>query len=94
MAYIVLDSPVRMSKEDIYVTYRDKWVFMVNIESDGEYSPWTFAMPVVVADVPFEGNHTGIYKILHDKYGQNSMDISLGSDELHIFGFSEIVLHE
>lgn len=90
MPYTLISNPTRMSKADIHNTYRNKWVFMVNIESEGDYSPWTFATPVVVADTPFEGSDTGIYKLLHDQYGGNSMDISLGCNELHIFGFSEV----
>ena len=55
-----------MSKKEIKDTYNGRWIFLTNIQDD----PYS-AVPVVVADAPYEGSEDGVYQeyIGNDNYG-------------------------
>ena len=59
--YQVLENPRMMSGEEIEKTFDGKWVYIVkaNITRNGKLIE---GMPVVVADIPFEGTENGIYE--------------------------------
>jgi len=88
--YNVIAKPKRMSREQISEEFQGKWVFLVGMEGP-LYRPFESAIPIVIADKPFEGSETGIYKRLHDEHGEYSMDISFLPMEYNIFGFSEVL---
>jgi hypothetical protein len=86
--YKIIDNPERMSKEEIYEGFPNKWVFMVDIEGE-EFGPWVSAVPVVVADKSYAGKETGLYEKLaneHDSY----MSLSFLDNEMRVFGFAEV----
>ena len=88
--YIIIDKPVRMSREQIFKDFKGKWVFLVGLEGP-KYGRFETAIPTVVADKHFDGSETGIYDRLHSEYGENSMNLSLLSLENSVFGFCEVV---
>jgi hypothetical protein len=93
MAYKIIESPARMSREEIYKTYGGKWIFL----TDPQIRLGSFfesAIPVVVADKPFEGSETGIYEKIHDGSGGNSTSLSLLRNQQRVFGFSEVLTDE
>jgi hypothetical protein len=64
-----------MSKEEIRNTFNGRWIFLTHIQ-DNPYS----AVPVIVADAPYEGSEEGIYQ----EY--------LGSDNYGITGHTSLLL--
>ena len=88
--YTIIDEPKRMTRERIFKEFQGKWVFLVNMEGP-LFGFFESAVPVIVADKPFEGKETGIYQRLHDENGENSMDLSFLSNEHNVFGFSEVI---
>jgi hypothetical protein len=90
--YTVIDNPKRMTKNEIRTLYDKKWVFAV----EGDYDigvPLKTAIPIVIADSAWEGREDGIYTRLKEKYGR-TLHLSFLSDELNVFGFSEVLTDE
>jgi hypothetical protein len=85
--YEVLENPKRMTFSEMYEEFNGKWVYTVKPEKP----PGTFitAIPVVIADIPYEGDETGIYDKIDNEYGGDTMDITGFMNKYHIFGFSE-----
>ena len=48
---------VAMSRKAIKEAYDGKWIFLIQIKNSPEYS----AIPVVIADKPYEDREQGIY---------------------------------
>ena len=46
-----------MSKEEIRNAFNGRWIFLTHIQDD----PYS-AVPVIVADSPYEGSESGIYQ--------------------------------
>ncbi|MDR0220117.1 MAG: hypothetical protein LBI54_01775 [Lachnospiraceae bacterium] len=59
------DNRIKMSRESIKSAYDGKWVFLINVNLEPQYS----AVPVVIADKPYEGREKGIYKPFQDGEG-------------------------
>ena len=55
-----------MSKEEIRRAFNGRWIFLTHIQDD----PYS-AVPVIVADAPYEGSEDGIYQeyLNNDIYG-------------------------
>jgi hypothetical protein len=55
-----------MSKEEIRKAFDGRWIFLTHIQ-DNPYS----AIPVIIADTPYEGSEEGIYQeyLSNDIYG-------------------------
>ena len=55
-----------MSKEEIKEAFNGRWIFMTHIQDD----PYS-AVPVVIADTPYEGSEDGIYQdyVNDERYG-------------------------
>ncbi|MCL1882977.1 MAG: hypothetical protein FWF81_04395 [Defluviitaleaceae bacterium] len=88
--YKILDSPKRMSSEQIKEKFKGKWVFLV--EPEGSPFGWfNSAIPMVVADEPFEGSEMGIYYNLDDKYNGKTIDWTLPPFKKNVFGFNEVI---
>jgi len=64
-----------MSKEEINNAFNGRWIFLTNIQE----SPYS-AVPVIVADSPYEGSEEGIYKEYFD------------SDDYGITGHTSLLL--
>ena len=58
-----------MCREEIRKTYNGKWVFMAHVKD----SPFS-AVPVIIADKPYEGSESGIYTPFKEnsRYGVTS----------------------
>ncbi|GHU56730.1 hypothetical protein AGMMS49975_20620 [Clostridia bacterium] len=57
--YQIIDNPTRMTKAEIDKEYDGKWVYLVNCEyANGPTALLTSGIPVVVADLDFEGVDT------------------------------------
>ena len=87
--YMILENPRRMTKNEMREEFANKWVFAV--EGDFDIGvPLKTALPIVIADSPWEGREDGIYTMLKDKY-RRTLHLSFLSNELNVFGFSEVV---
>ena len=55
-----------MSRDEIRDTFNGRWIFLTHIQDD----PYS-AVPVFVADSPYEGSEDGIYQeyLNNDNYG-------------------------
>ncbi|MCL2169941.1 MAG: hypothetical protein FWB74_07945 [Defluviitaleaceae bacterium] len=88
--YEILENKQRMTRDEIRQKFDGKWIFLVDLEGE-LYSPFASAIPVVVADSPWDGYETGIYHEFRDNLDYNSyMHFSLLKDEWNVFGFSEV----
>ena len=87
--YQIIEAPRRMSLKEITEEFDGKWVFVVRLEGP-LYGWFDTAVPVVVADKPFEGFNTGIYERLSEEYGGNYSDLTLLPNEYNVFGFDEV----
>jgi hypothetical protein len=86
---MILENPKRMTKSEMREEFANKWVFAV--EGDFDIGvPLKTALPMVIADSPWEGREDGIYTMLKDKY-RRTLHLSFLSNELNVFGFSEVV---
>ena len=86
--YMLLENPTRMTKNEMRNEFVNKWVFAV--EGDFDIGvPLKTAVPMVIADSPWEGWEDDIYEQLRDKY-ERTLHLSFLSDELNIFGVSEV----
>ena len=88
--YKILDAPERMSPEQVMNEFEGKWVFLVDLEGP-PFGWFESAIPAVVADEQFEGIETGIYEKLNNEHNGNTMTWSFLSNELNVFGFSEVL---
>ncbi|MCL2388122.1 MAG: hypothetical protein FWC89_11345 [Defluviitaleaceae bacterium] len=86
--YEIIKNPKRMSRTQIFEQFKGKWIYMVKPEGP-MFSLFDSAVPVVVADFPYEGHETGIYEKLHHEYDGSSMNLSLCSG-YNVFGFDEV----
>jgi hypothetical protein len=59
------DNRTKMSRESIRSAYDGKWVFMIDVNLEPQYS----AVPVVIADKPYEGREQGIYRQFQEDDG-------------------------
>ena len=87
--YMILENPRRMTKDEIRTEFANKWVFVVECDFDIGV-PMKTAIPMVIADSAWEGREDGIYAKLKEQYGR-TMHLSFLTNELNVFGFSEIV---
>jgi len=86
--YMILENPKRMTKKEMRSEFANKWIFA--IEGDFEIGiPLKTAVPMVIADSPWEGWEDGIYEKLRDKY-ERTLHLSFLSNELNVFGVSEV----
>jgi len=90
--YQIIETPRRMSRDEIIKEFDGKWVFLINPEGP-LYGWFETAMPAVVADKPFEGFDTGIYHKLRDENDGSSTDLTLLPNEYNIFGFDEVAVN-
>ena len=87
--YKTIDVPRRMNRKQIKEEFKGKWVFLVNPE--GSAMGWfDSAIPIIVADEPFEGSETGIYKKLDYEYSGKTTDWTLPPFKHSVFGFVEV----
>ena len=86
--YRILENPRRMTKSEIRSEFPNKWVYMV--EGDFDIGvPMKTAIPMIIADSPWEGDEDGIYDKLDDEYERTTYQSFL-SNEINVFGFSEV----
>jgi len=86
--YEILENPTRMSRDEIKKEYKGKWVFLV--EPEGKIGCFMkSAIPIVIADIPWEGYDAGIYQKFIDDYESN-MDLSFIPCE-SVTGFREVI---
>jgi hypothetical protein len=86
---MILENPRRMTKSEMRSEFVNKWIFAV--EGDFELGvPLETAIPMVVADKAWEGREEGIYTTLKEKY-ERTVYLSFLTNELNVFGFSEVV---
>ena len=90
--YKVLDAPKRMTRKEIIKEFDGKWVFFIDMEGP-VYGWFKSAVPVVVADKPFEGFETGIYQKFRDENAGNYSDLTLLPNENNVFGFDEVTVN-
>ncbi|MCL2225939.1 MAG: hypothetical protein FWB96_13305 [Defluviitaleaceae bacterium] len=90
--YEILKDQKRMTSKEINKTFKGKWVYMIKPEDCPER--FYTAIPVVIADIPFEGVETGLYDKIYDEYDGDVMSIAYLMNKYHVFGFSEGVLDE
>jgi hypothetical protein len=78
--YVILETPMMMSREEIEKTFDGKWVYIVKaiMNKHGELIE---GMPVVSADSPFEGNEDGIYEQYNSKEYVKRVDYDLNHYE-------------
>ena len=72
--YEIIKNPKRMTRELIDETFKGKWVFLARLEPP-PLAHYETAVPLVVADMPFEGNETGIYDMLSFVLNGDHMEI-------------------
>lgn len=67
----IIENPVMMTRDEIKEAYDGKWVYVVNCEfGPGDY--FMRGLPVVIADIQFEGVDTGLYdRYDTEQYGEN-----------------------
>ena len=87
--YQLIETPRRMTRKEIISEFDGKCVFVVMLEGP-LYGWFDTAVPVIIADKPFEGFKTGIYERLAEEYGGNYSDLTLLPNEYNIFGFDEV----
>ena len=77
----IIENPVMMSYNEMKSAFDGKWIYVVNCE----FTPGDRlirGIPVIVADMQFEGVDTGIY----DKYDSDEYGATLSSSFLDTFG--------
>ncbi|MCL2170583.1 MAG: hypothetical protein FWB71_00405 [Defluviitaleaceae bacterium] len=85
----ILESHRRMTYIEIAKEFEGKWVFLVEPD-ETEYGFFYTAQPAVIADSPFEGEETGIYDDLKEKYGSRTYDWTVRPVEGRVSGFFEV----
>ncbi|MCL2199459.1 MAG: hypothetical protein FWB80_11090 [Defluviitaleaceae bacterium] len=86
--YEVIKEPKRMTAEEINASFKGKWVLTARPEP--KFSLYQTAIPLVIADAPFEGDETGMYDKLSDEYDGDIMHLTHLMGRFHVFGFSEV----
>lgn len=74
----IIENPTMMTREEIKSAYDGKWVYVVNCE----FTPGgrlVQGLPVVIADMQFEGVDTGLY----DRYDTREYGENLSMSLLH-----------
>ena len=77
----LIENPVMMSYNEMKSAFDGKWIYVVNCE----FTPGDRlirGIPVIIADMQFEGVDTGIY----DKYDSDEYGITLSKSFLDTFG--------
>jgi hypothetical protein len=87
--YVILENPSRMTKKEMRKEFAGKWVFAV--EGDFDIGvPLKTAIPMVLADSPWEGREDGVYTRLKEQYERTAY-FSFLTNEINVFGFTEVV---
>ena len=86
--YILLENPKRMTKKEMRKEFADKWIYVADCDFEIGV-PMETGVPMLVADTPWEGSEDGIYEKLDVEYGR-TMHLSFLSNELNVFGISEV----
>jgi hypothetical protein len=86
--YTILENQKRMTRKEMRKEFPDKWVYVVDCDFELGI-PMKTGVPKVIADIPWEGRETGMYRKLDDEYGR-TMYMSFLSNEINVFGFSEV----
>jgi len=90
--YQLIENPVRMTRHEIQEKYFGKWVYCVKPE--GPPFGWVeSAIPMVVADKPYEDSSSGIYTKIHNDNGEYIYTFDL-RDNLMIGGFHKVLTDE
>jgi hypothetical protein len=73
--YQIIENPVRMTFDEMWDAYDQKWLFLVNCEYN-KYSRLLSGVPVITADRTYEGVPEGIYEQFKDKCYAPRGDVS------------------
>jgi len=87
--YQILEDSKRMTEEEMWRTFKGKWIFVVDCDYELGV-PMKTGIPKVVADVPWEGRKDGIYKKLKEEYGRTK-HISYLLNEWNVFSPNEFI---
>jgi hypothetical protein len=88
---MILKNSKRMTEDEMRKEFANKWVYVVDCDFEIGV-PMETGIPMVLADSPWEGREYGIYRKLDEEYGR-SMYLSFLSNELNVFGFSEVAMN-
>ncbi|MCL1987867.1 MAG: hypothetical protein FWG64_07850 [Firmicutes bacterium] len=92
--YEIIKNPQRMTRDEVFTKFTGKWVFIIHLEGE-LFQFWESGIPVVVADIPWEGDNEGVYNIfLNDPNITRRTDICLLKSQIKLFGFSEVIIDE
>lgn len=91
--YEVIKEPRRMTVDEIHETFKGKWVYLVRPEGP-LFSFFETAIPMVIADIPYEGKETGLYARIQDEYDGDTMSITYLMGKYNVFGFSEVLMDD
>jgi hypothetical protein len=82
--YQIIENPIRMTYDEMWDNYDEKWLFLVNCEFN-QYSRLLSGIPVIAADRAFEGVPEGIYEQFKEKRYAPKGDVTFISEPI-MFG--------